>query len=243
MNGLVLLALILIIIPTLSQGQGLSFFGGASFTAHEEFGFPTVINNVEVILIRNNNFKADDFEPSFGITGGFTYGLAKKLSLKHSLEHTRILSTFAALDNDQIDPVFGPIIKVGTFKQPYMNQQINLAYELLSVGSVKILLVGGVVNQILIKNRNNYDKIDGTGEENRRAFDMLNSVPKSFKSWQIRYIYGLELKFKSLNINFSQHQYFNKSFSSQIEFEGEKTELETTRRLYRLSLSYDIFKR
>lgn len=228
-------------IPFLSNGQELKFFGGVSFTAQEEFGFPLSINNVEVILIQNDNFRGDDFEPNFGLTVGFSYSLNQRLHLVHSLEYTRVISTFATLDNDQTDPILGSIIKIGTFKQPYLNQQIHLSYELFSFRKLKFNLIGGLVNQILIKNRDNFTPITGTREEDRRAFEMLNQAPKSFKSIKIRYVYGLGIGLNRFNLDFSHQHYFNKSFTSEIEFENTQMNLEISRRFYRLSFAYTIF--
>jgi hypothetical protein len=243
MKRIFLLFITLTLIPTLSQGQGLKFFGGVSFTAQEEFGFPSSINNVEVILIRNDNFRGDDFEPNFGITAGFSYSLNHRLHLVHSLEYTRVLSTFATLDNDQTDPILGSIVQVSTFKQPYLNQQIHLAYELFSFRKIKFSLIGGLVNQILVKNRDNYIQISGRRQEDRRAFEMLNQAPKSFKSIQLRYLYGLGIGFKRFNFDFSHQRYFNRSFTSEIQFENSKTGLKTSRRFFRFSVSYDIFNK
>lgn len=236
-----IIVLVLAFIHFLSKGQELKFFGGVSLTAQEELGFPSSINNVEVILIRNDNFRGDDFEPNFGLTAGFSYSLNHRLHLVHSLEYSRVLSTFATLDNDQTDPIFGSIVQVSTFKQPYLNQQIHLAYDLFTFRKMKFSLIGGLVNQILVKNRNNYFQISGGREEDRRAFEMLNQAPKSFKSIQLRYLYGLGIGFKRFNLEFSQQRYFNRSFTSEIQFENTKTNLETSRRFYRLSLTYDIF--
>lgn len=218
--------------PFSSSAQELNVFGGISFTGHEESGFPSIANNVEVILVRNNSLRGANFEPNFGAVLGFDYKISEKLRLNHSFEYTRILSTFASLDNDQNDPVLGSILTTGTFKQPFLNQQSQLSIHLFKLKDLKISLSGGIVTQILLKNRNNFDKIDGWDDQNRRAFDMLNSVPLSFKIMQLRYSYGLIAEYKSMSLGLSRQNYFNNSLTSQVTFEDQEIDFRTFRNFY-----------
>lgn len=235
-----LISILSLIIPALGYGQDINPYFGVGFLAYSETGFPTEINGVEAKLRTDSNYKGESFAPELTVFAGVNWNTSNRLSLQTSIEYTRYLTAFSTVDYTVDTGSLPPLRHVVTYKMPYLKHYLTANYDILRSKKSNIYATAGIINQFLIRDRNNYPEfsLNRDDEKYQRSVDMMNQIPLSFNPFNLLYTYGLGATINRVDFSFVWQNYFSGSFTGNIQFEGVNKRLISKRRMFRFAVAY-----
>jgi hypothetical protein len=232
-NGLLMLLLLL---PMVVSAQKLSFRAGGQIVFSNQYG---EVKNIDNVILQEVSQLGYSDKPDFGVFLGVNYNIKEKLSISSTLDYVSLGATFLSYDENERDPVFGVVEKIHNVKNPILGISLKPCLEILRWRGTGIQLLTGLTGHIKLPISD--DPVIYTNNNHPRVSDVLSQVDNSIKGCTLYYNYGVSFDLRKISLNIFAESPFSKSFLSTVALNGTSYDIGAKRKLFRISVAYDIF--